>query len=56
MNVEYEIVNSIMKVYNETSSVVKINDKESEKFWLNKEILQGCQLSSQAFNIYFSDL
>lgn len=45
-----------MKIYNETSSVVKINVKESEKLWLKKAAQQRCKQSSEAFNMCHSDL
>lgn len=45
----------IMIIYSETTSVVKINDTESEKFCLKKGVLQEWKLISQVFDIYFGD-
>lgn len=38
----------IMKIYEETRSVVKVGGSSGKRFWMEKGIRQGCPLKSDA--------
>ena len=46
----------VMKLYEETSSKIKIGNKGIGEIWNEKGVRQECKLSADMFNIYMSDL
>jgi len=46
----------IMETYKETRNLVKVRDKKSSEFWMEKGIRQDCLMSPTLFNIYMIDL
>ena len=51
-----ELVRKTQEIYKETKNVVRINDEESECFWTQKGVIQGCPLSPILFTIYISEI
>lgn len=49
-------IRSVKEVYQETRCKIKIGDRLSNSFWVDKGLRQGCPLSPTLFNIYISDL
>ncbi|XP_024873766.1 golgin subfamily A member 6-like protein 22, partial [Temnothorax curvispinosus] len=56
IGIEDNLRRRIMETYKETKNVVKIRDKNTEEFWTEKGLRQGCPLSSNLFNLYIMDL
>lgn len=54
-NMNNVIIQRLMETYIETASVVKINNRESDTFWLEKAVSQGCKMSGQVLNISLSE-
>ena len=50
------LVRRIEEIYSETKNRVRVNGKESEYFWNEKGVRQGCPLSSTLFTIYISEI
>ena len=55
-NVSKELATRIMRTYEETSTCVRVNNIQIGSFWINEWVRQGCNLSSDDFNIYLSYL
>src|SRR5699024_4378372 len=50
------LVERIKEMYAETVNRVKVNGNESDLFWTEKGVRQGCPLSPTLFATYISDL
>ncbi|KMQ89609.1 rna-directed dna polymerase from mobile element jockey-like protein, partial [Lasius niger] len=48
--------NRIMEIYKETKNTIRIGKEESEVFWTEQGVRQGCPISPTLFNIYIEDL
>lgn len=47
---------SIMEIYEETRSVVKVEGIMGKKFWTERNVKQGCPLSPILFNLMIADI
>lgn len=56
LGINASIIRSAKEIYQETRCKIKIGDKLSDSFWVDKGVRQGCPLSPTLFNIYISDL
>lgn len=54
--VRKELIERVKEIYQETKCRVRVGKKESEVFWIEKGVRQGCPLSPTLFNIYMAGL
>lgn len=46
----------ILEIYEETRSVARVEEKVGRRFWIGKEVRQGCPLSLMLFNLIKADI
>lgn len=52
IGISRELRERIADIYKETKNTIRIGKRESEVFWTEKGVRQGCPLSPTLFNIY----
>ena len=55
-NINGKFYDCLMNLYSEDNSCIKIDDKITSMFKINRGVKQGCVLSPMLFNIFLSDL
>lgn len=51
-NINHKIIKTLKNLYDESTSRIKIGNKLSQKFPVNKGLRQGCCISPTLFKIY----
>ena len=51
-----DIVERIKELYEETENRIRIGDKYTKTFWMERGVRQGCLLSPVLFTLFMADL
>lgn len=51
-----ELIERVREIYDKVKCRIRVGGIESEEFWVEKGVRQGCSLSPTLFNIYIADI
>lgn len=51
-----KLIERVREIYDEVKCRIRVGGIESEEFWVEKGVRQGCPLSPTLFNIYIADI